>query len=362
MTSLSVVDVDGSHCSEPPSEFPLTGTHSSFLRTFIAKVKEDPLGIYVPDSVSSDVPRQVEKVLSYFSETELMIMVHLIQRSVEKHNIDDSHGLHHHFRVLLNAINIMEDQLRLEERAPPSAWSPPELLTLRDFQRIVLASAFVHDTIDKKYKAQDYEVIVLGMLEPILGYRDHSPTHVQVRGMVSYIINNISFSKRREALSRDLVGSSTSQEERPGEFGDLLVNDFTFFPPPCSLGHLDLLRGKRFLLEACKIVADADVLDAYFPERVIAYQEHSIGVKLEPFIYPNSRKTIANHFVRERSGEPSKEEMDGLSMCRTIWERRVLTYKDMWMRTRKGLEIATRRHPFALEQKVLFERGNLVPY
>lgn len=348
------------------SEFPLTGT--SFLRTFIADVKEDPLGIYVPDSTSSDVPRQVEKVLSYFSETELMIMVHLIQRSVEKYNIDDSHGLHHHFRVLLNAINIMEDQLREVERSPPSVWSPPELLTLRDFQRIVLASAFIHDTIDKKYKAQDYEVIVLGMLEPILGYRDHSPTHVQVRGMVSYIINNISFSKRREALSRDLVDESRG--ERSGEFGDLLVNDFTFFPPPCSLDHLDLLRGKRFLLEACKIVADADVLDAYFPERVIAYQEHSIGVKLEPFIYP--RKTVANYIYNgERSfdtksptedNEPTKEEMDGLSMCRTIWERRVLTYKDMWMRTRKGLEIATRRHPFALEQKVLFERGNLVPY
>lgn len=145
------------------------------------------------------------------------ILDRIVNETIKKYDMDESHGLQHardvsHFASLLIPNDLSEEDVRL-----------------------VHICAYVHDLVDSKYQAQDNIDRVLDFLATKYCCSD------QECSIIEFVISNISFSKRRVNLA----------ENKP-EFG-------TTDP---------------HLIQLCSLVADADMLDAYDPRRAEMYQEH----------------------------------------------------------------------------------------
>jgi len=145
---------------------------------------------------------------------------------------------------------------------------------------IAARAAYVHDCMDHKYltpaeAAANEEVLRLAMA----GTAD--PVAID---LIFRVVEASSFSARRARLQ---AGESE-------------------FP----VGVEDL----------CRLVSDADLLEAYDPRRVMTFQHHRVIRGLL---------------------DPSLE----LGWCRTILEKRILRYRDDWMRTMMGKSLAIILHP-----------------
>lgn len=145
---------------------------------------------------------------------------------IDKHNMDDSHGIEHFFNVrkyaqIILSTNEVASKILIEGSDIP-----------RDrIENIVLDAAFCHDLIDSKYTNEETAVQELSIFLISKGY-----TQQEVNILI-YIIKNISYSKRIKRIRSGLL---------PFEDGPLKV--------------------------VTQIVCDADQFDGYDVNRCILYQ------------------------------------------------------------------------------------------
>lgn len=260
------------------------------------------------------------------------LLEEIVLRTVEKYGIDESHGVNHHQRVYENAQAILAD---FPEIKPDEA-------------KVILTAAHIHDCVDSKYKASDN---VHNIIAPLRLSGKYTEVELEV---VVFIITNISYSKRKILRKNNLP-----------EFGwGLPKGDHD--PAVIALSLL-----------GCSIVADADILDAYDLSRIVRYQEYSHKCKLDilPGETPNPQAFVKGTI-----------EYQALSWCRTIYEKRVLTYYSghssprnnipedyfssknpedrSWLCTKKGKSMALTRLQKAINDGPLyhFDKGDLLDY
>lgn len=187
--------------------------------------------------------------------------------TIRQFNIDWSHGMDHALQVLKYARQIVAlYQQDFPDRELIPGWPNVEA------QRLIDVAALVHDWIDKKYMV---ESVGADRLRDRFD-RENFPYTREIL----MIITSISFSKRVARKKQDL--------------------------PMIDLGPLQL---------AAEIVADADMLDAYDPERCLTFQRR--------FNYPEERQ---RQIVKE------------------VLVDRVLQYLDHYMHTPYGQELAKPLH------------------
>lgn len=150
-----------------------------------------------------------------------------------------------------------------------------------DSIEIILYTAFIHDIVDGKYFDT---VIAIENLKTLLEDNSYSQKKIDV---IIYLITHMSFSKRVERKKQGLP----------------MIEDGIYHKAMC-------------------IVCDADQLDGYRIQRVVDYQYNVYKDWKEP----------------ERS-----LKMTG--WIKTILVKRILLYKDEYMLTSTGKEIASILHP-----------------
>jgi HD superfamily phosphodiesterase len=199
-------------------------------------------------------------------------LVHDAKTTIDKYKFDSSHDMEHFVNTWFYATIILKDEF--------SEIKVIENMSVKDGIEVVLFSAFIHDRVDSKYMNVDEELEIFK--NTALG--NNYPQ--EKLNAIIYIISHMSYSKRIERLRNGL---------------SLLENNI--------------------YKTAMGIVIDADQLEAYRIERVIAYQSNFYKDKEEP----------------ERS-----RLIDG--WCKTIFVKRVLAYKDNFMNTRMGKEMCEDKH------------------
>jgi hypothetical protein len=187
--------------------------------------------------------------------------------TITQFNIDWSHGMDHAIKVLTYARQIVACYRRdcLDRELIPG-------LPNAEAEKLIDVAALVHDWIDKKYMVESVGAM---RLESRFS-RQNFPYTRQVLA----IITSISFSKRVARKKQGL--------------------------PMIDLGPLQL---------AAEIVADADMLDAYDPERCLVFQSRF-------------------NYAEERQRQIVKE----------VLVDRVLQYRDHYMHTPYGREMAKPLH------------------
>jgi len=98
--------------------------------------------------------------------------------TVEKHNIDESHGLSHAFNILLHANKIYESELK----------KCPELAK---YEKVIYVASIVHDACDKKYMEVE---VGLYEIEQLL-FRENMGLSSSDINAIRDIISTMSYSK-----------------------------------------------------------------------------------------------------------------------------------------------------------------------
>lgn len=199
---------------------------------------------------------------------------------ISKYSFDSSHDMQHFINVYQYSKDIILSDysyLLCDDIELTTSIFPKDLqkLTKKEIRNIIYHAAFCHDLIDAKYVNSQEEISNLRKVFLANGYNKE---HLEI---IIFIIDNMSYSKQR-------------------------------------LGYLQIpLEYEIFV----NVVSDADKLDAYRVERVIAYQENKHKDLNEP------ERTIKN-----------------LSWVKTILVKRILTYKDFWLKTNYAKTLAVKLH------------------
>lgn len=156
------------------------------------------------------------------------------ERQVKEYNFDSSHDMEHFVNVFYYVSYLISQG---ERYSLPWCGDHPD--GKKRSRRIVLQAAFLHDLIDRKYVDEKDAIIRLRR-----EFIDQNYPDADMIDVID-IITHMSFSKRKERRNQG-------------------KEDF---------------KSKS---DALAIVCDADILDAYRPERVIAYQNSK---------YPNDPET-----------------------------------------------------------------------
>ena len=153
---------------------------------------------------------------------------------VKKYGMDDSHGIPHFLRVV-GYIDAVYDKIKSPTRIQIAGWNDEYLV-----RETIYTAGYVHDLIDDKYikgkKAQREALVGLQNALRNCGY-----TEEQVEA-ISFIINNMSWSKRHKR----------KMQVEP-KIPQIKENQYTI---------------------ATQLVSDADMLDAFDPERCREYTMH----------------------------------------------------------------------------------------
>lgn len=174
-----------------------------------------------------------------------------VLKAIKDHNFDSSHDQRHF-------VNVYNYAKALMDAGEPFEWVSPDGSGSRErAYRIVLHAAFLHDIIDRKYV--DEKVAIVRMIVEFME-QNYPMTDI---ACITEMISNMSFSKRK---ARRAAGEP--------EFG------------------------QSELVVPLRLLCDADALDAYRVERVIAYQNSK---------HPGDAITVAR-------------------WCKTIFVKRVLIY------------------------------------
>jgi len=215
-----------------------------------------------------------DTALNYQPEDWLYILANDI---IQKYNYDSSHDLVHFNNVVnygkeilisifLGTTDISFPLYNKINRVCKS--EIPNLIEGLDnviSVRIILDACFCHDLIDSKYVDSNIMIEEIKKVFLSNGYR------IEEWDILCYLIQNISFSKQRQP------------NWKPNSVYELALN----------------------------IVSDADKLDAYRIERIIAYQD-----------------TKYEHLPEEERNEKTKKWL------KTILVKRVLEYKNKWLKTK----------------------------
>ncbi len=153
-----------------------------------------------------------------------------------QHKIDESHGIDHAQAVAEWAAKIVHSY--------PAKQTLIEGLDSQEAIIVIITAAYVHDLIDHKYvKKENLESAYIDLYNHLrtVGFTRDTSKYVIL------IITNISFSKR---LTRKLAGE----------------------PRMIDMAKI----GYKHLQLATEIVCDADMLDAYDPNRCITFKVHQM--------------------------------------------------------------------------------------
>lgn len=195
---------------------------------------------------------------------------------IKKNNYDSSHDINHFINVYNYAKQIVENSY-----SSPGPTLIPGMERC-DSLKVLYYSAFSHDLIDGKYV--DHDMSIKNLTDLFI----ENNVNQNLIAIIIFIIDNMSFSKQR-------------------------------------LGNLQIPEEYKLVLS---IASDADKLDAYRIERVIAYQEHKNKDKYEDL----TERNIINR-----------------GWLKTILVKRVLMYRDHWLQTDYAKKIAEPMHNEVLE-------------
>lgn len=182
---------------------------------------------------------------------------------VEKHNFDSSHDINHFVNVYNYTQTIIDNDFSDNDI------SLIDNVSREDSIKICLHAAFCHDLIDSKYVDSKK---ALEELKSVFLSNQYNEEHLNI---IVFLIDNMSFSKQR-------------------------------------YGKQSIPQQYQIAMD---IISDADKLDAYRVERVVAYQEHK-----------------------------NKNEKINKMWIKTILVKRVLEYKDKWLKTNYAKSIAPPLH------------------
>ena len=198
------------------------------------------------------------------------------EKIVSDYSFDSSHDMKHFINVYNYTKEIIfHDYPSLLDDSLDLSYSIHKNLSTKQIRNIIYHAAFCHDLIDSKYVDSKQEIEKLRQVFLDNNYEK------ECLDIIIFIIDNMSYSKQRLGVIRI-----------PEEYS--LIMD---------------------------IVSDADKLDAYRVERVIAYQE-------------NKHKDL---------DEPERSYQN-LRWIKTILVKRILTYKDCWLKTNYAKSIAPNLH------------------
>lgn len=192
-------------------------------------------------------------------------LVRYAENFVREKGYDSSHDITH-FSNVVNYVKLIIDYEKEKGR-----WTKEDT----EFEEMMYIAAFCHDLIDGKYVdpiSSTQSLITL--------FKDNNYPNDKLE-VILYIIQNMSFSKQRKR-----VISLELKEEKEGKY-------------------------EKYL----NIVSDADKLDAYRVERVVAFQESR-----------NTDENISKGWIK------------------TILVKRILEYKDKWLKTEYAKLIAPPLH------------------
>jgi len=181
---------------------------------------------------------------------------------VEKYNFDSSHDLTHFVNVYNYTQTIIDKEIITYD-------SLIDGLSRHDSITICLHAAFCHDLIDSKYVDSKKAI---EELKQVFISNDYNKDHLDI---IIFLIDNMSFSKQRSGTVQIPAKYQTAMD----------------------------------------IISDADKLDAYRIERVIAYQQ-------------------------SKNMDETKTKM----WIKTILVKRILEYKDNWLKTNYAKSIAPELH------------------
>ena len=187
-------------------------------------------------------------------------LIKYAEEVIDKYNFDSSHDMQHFQNVYNYSKDIVDNDY-------------PYITLIENISRedsliILYNAAFCHDLIDDKYVDSKKAIKDLKNMFLINGYNEE---HLDI---IIFLISNMSFSKQR--------------------FGVIVPEKYQLI---------------------LNILSDADKLDAYRPERVVAYQER-----------------------KNTDAETTK------SWIKTILVKRVLKYKDEWLQTDYSKKICVEMH------------------
>lgn len=218
------------------------------------------------------------KYMDFDVEPPAQYLVEFALQTIKENEMDFSHSLNHFLAVRKNAQIILDSEFG----------GTPVILGLSKHlaRKIVLDAAFLHDCIDSKYMDElDGKIKLIECLRDTWkGKPGDLPCYIW---SVINIISSISFHTRVERLKQGLEPFENNRYQT-----------------------------------ACKIVCDADQLDAYDPIRCINFTKRSLRYELDDVtkirkIYQRSRKVLVD---------------------------RILRYKDCYMNTKTGKLMAVPLH------------------
>ena len=196
------------------------------------------------------------------------------KETIEQFDFDSSHDLKHF-------INVYNYTKRIVETDYPQG-TLIKGITRHNSLEILYYAAFSHDLIDSKYVESKTAIEKLRNLYLSNGYYE------KYLDIIIFLIDNMSYSKQRR--------------------GQIIPEKYQLI---------------------MNIISDADKLDAYRVERVIAYHENK------------NKQTLS-----ERTNK---------GWIKTILVKRVLTYRDQWLKTNYAKKISLKLH----EQVQLYVDNNL---
>jgi len=201
-------------------------------------------------------------------------LIEYAEKVIIKHNFDSSHDMQH----FINVYNYSKDIVTNDY---PNI-SLIEGISREDSLNILYHAAFSHDLIDDKYVDSE---IAIEDLKKVFLKNGYNREHLDI---IVFLISNMSFSKQRKGIT--------------------------------------IPEKYKLIID---IVSDADKLDAYRPERVVAYQ------KRKAYDEETSKKWI-----------------------KTILVKRVLKYKDEWLKTDYAKKICVDMH----KKVEKYVEDNLIEY
>lgn len=214
-----------------------------------------------------------------------------------ENNYDSSHDLTH----FINVVNYITQILHYEENNTFKLFENMSNEETERYKNIMYIAGFCHDLIDGKYVNPESSK---EKLIELFKENNYPPEDLEV---ILFIIENMSFSKQRKSEQEEIKGIMW---EKWGKYLD--------------------------------IVSDADKLDAYRVERVIAFQQHVCGEAQERAKSGSTETCELTKLQKNRNKGGDAEKIKG--WIKTILLKRILEYKDKWLKTEYAKLIAPPLH------------------
>ena len=265
---------------------------------YLTQYNLNPHKLRTPPPPPDDILRLLEPYekqavwnIPYLSRPDIIFLNDVANNIIRKHNIGRDHGIEHAHNVAYFA-GVIIRHMRITRQLD---WSDEQ-------SKLAVVTAFLHDCVDEKFGAEVNISTLKQAIQKKFGFGDY-----EVK-LFEYTVTNMSFSKRRKNRSSGRPEFNTADNTE---------------------------------VQYCQIVSDADLLDAYNPERANVYQRGVFGKIDEP-------PEVINYLV--------------YSWNRTILEKRVMLYLEHFICTDAARQIALPLHDALADYVHHFQDYDLMDY